>query len=235
MDLSPDGLIFLPEHKFSINSLGKNLDRESGKPCVGLRISRVNHSCRPNSANFYDSTAKVEILIALQDIQEGEEISRQYLNFGFLDSSRPSTGMTSQHELYTYRRLLFNKWDISCPSDCFCQQPSTNALVLEGRKLDEIIVDLVRKGCTEQALEIGDKLLQIHSFLNLSWVERAGVHSRLFQIGILKRKTCSIACKHIKLAVDIFKICAPFSTFTKQLEINLMYPQKHANYLRLEK
>ena len=60
------------------NSYGLGPD---GKLC-GLfeKLSRVNHSCRPNSERCWDSDRGAETLYALRDIETGEELTVAYLD-----------------------------------------------------------------------------------------------------------------------------------------------------------
>lgn len=44
------------------------------------KLSRVNHSCRPNSERCWDSDRQVETLYALRDIQVGEELTVSYID-----------------------------------------------------------------------------------------------------------------------------------------------------------
>ena len=79
-DLEPKGGSL--QDKFNLNEWPSAWPcRDNGKSYVGLRISRVNHNCRPNAARIYDEVARVEILYALQDIPPGEEICYSYYIF----------------------------------------------------------------------------------------------------------------------------------------------------------
>jgi len=89
-DLEPVGETL--EKKFtSYYFFGPNM----GRPLkVALRISRVNHACRPNAATNYDETALVAILFALKDIHPGDEITICYYSpFCSLLPNLPVPGM----------------------------------------------------------------------------------------------------------------------------------------------
>ena len=61
---------------------------------VAMRIAHVNHACQPNAAVVYDETARVAVLVALNDIQPGDEISIfYYFSFYVLHSRIRMPGM----------------------------------------------------------------------------------------------------------------------------------------------
>jgi len=66
MELAPKGAPL--EVKFKINSIAGHPARDGGKDYVALRVSRVNHDCKPNAGYVYDEVARVEILFAQRDI-----------------------------------------------------------------------------------------------------------------------------------------------------------------------
>eukprot|EP01035_Chromulina_nebulosa_P004505 gene4505-6167_t len=75
LDLEPrEGLLM---QKFALNRRPIT-DPGSGVLCA--RISRVNHSCHPNSCHRYDEFSNVLILLAERDISPGEEITICYTN-----------------------------------------------------------------------------------------------------------------------------------------------------------
>jgi len=79
MNLEPKGASL--QAKFELNQLIGHPSRDGGKNFVGLRISRMNHDCRPNAGYSYDETARAEIVFAQRDIQPGEEICISYFTY----------------------------------------------------------------------------------------------------------------------------------------------------------
>ncbi len=202
---------------------------------VGLRSSRINHSCRPNASRAYDEAARVNIIFALKDIQEGEEISMTYNNFARLDSERPTAGMSPPEKEFdaVQESLKFN-WGITCSCDCYCKDPAVRKLVLEGRKLDWLIEYRGMKGETEAALANGEKLLDIFRELNISWIHRASIEFDLFRIALMKRKTLPMADKYIQAVVEAYRIMTPYSKYTKNYEKLMEDPEEDGHYLRME-
>ena len=62
------------QFKYTFNMVGCN---DEGAPRgVSLRVSRLNHSCTPNALNYLWTEKPVSTLVALKQIQPGEEIAR---------------------------------------------------------------------------------------------------------------------------------------------------------------
>ena len=76
-DLMPVGGTMLD--KFNLNQTTGDPSRDSGRPQLGLRISRLNHDCDPNAGYNYCDASRVQILYANRDILKGEEICISYL------------------------------------------------------------------------------------------------------------------------------------------------------------
>lgn len=209
---------------------------------IALRISRVNHLCKPNASPIFDETARVAILFAEKDIQPGEEISFCYYFFFFSlipDMPCPGTGAgcTIQEEVNCFKTCsLYSVRDITCPTDCLCYDSATLALVQEGRQLFKTTIHLYRLLKTEEALAAGEKLLDIHRRLNLSMVYRALTEYLLFQIAVMKSETLPRAKEYIRSAVELFRKICPFSeSQTKKYEKLLEFPESHPNYKKIDK
>jgi len=220
------------EAKFQLNSVVGDEDRDGGKDIVGLRISRVNHDCRPNAARIYDDGARVDILFSLRDIQPGEEICVTYCSFARMDLSRPTARLRPpEMEFSVYPESLKLNWNIVCPVNCYCKDPEARKLVMEGRRLNDDIQFLADRANTEEALLAGEKLLDIYRKLNLSWTQRASINFDLFQISLMKRKTFSKAQRYIKVTLQIYKAICPNSKFTKRYERLQKRPESDEHYL----
>lgn len=187
-----------------------NSNREEGKSFVGLRISRVNHACRPNSAYVYDDGARVEVLYALQDIESGEEICFSYCNFAQFDRERATVGMDLETETFNIQLPLRAKWRINCPADCICKDPDILKLVVKGRRLSDEIVFWVDRGEAYQVLLAGSELMNIHRKLNMSWFDQVSLNVELFRIAISRRQTPANANRLISAALEVYRNVTPF-------------------------
>jgi len=199
------------EDKFKLNCIGEN-DR------LSLRISRVNHSCRPNASCSYDEVAQVAILYALMDIQLGEEICVSYCSFARLDQLRPNAGVSPEMEFVICRMTLKAKWGITCPLDCFCKDPGTRQLVLEGRRLNDDINSAAAVGSIEGILKAVEKRLEIEVELNMSWSEIAKLGSELYRIALMKEKTFPKAHQFLKDIQELNGMIRPHSKYTATLK-----------------
>ncbi len=233
MELAPEGAPL--EVKFQINALGGDPARDGGKNYVGLRVSRVNHDCKPNAGYVYDEVARVEIIFAQRDIQIGEEVCICYYSFSSLNLERPTAGLAPEEEFKFIQKTLLTTWGITCPENCFCKDLEIRKLVLEGRKINAKIDDCAGKGWIEDALEFGEKMLDIQKRLHSSWVCLAGTEFYLFQVALRKKKTMTKAGPYIKAVVDVYKTISPYSEKTQKYERILNHPDTDGNYLIMEK
>jgi len=210
---------------------------------VALRIARVNHSCQPNAATIYDETASVAILFAQKDIQPGEEISICY--YSPFDSYyippelslNPPSVMSLEEELVVMKNGLFASYGITCPADCSCNDPVIRDLIHEGRKLyHSTILLLSNQTKFEEALAAGEKLLDIHRRLNISWIYRGVAEYLLFQVAVTNSKFLPRAMEYIRSAVKLFENICPYSDrHTKKYRKLLEKPESNRNYMMMDR
>jgi len=65
-----------------------------------------------------------------------------------------------------------------------CYDPTILVLVREGRQIQSIIVELTNENKIEEALAAGDKVINIHKRLNVSWSSLGNTYYNLFRMGI---------------------------------------------------
>ena len=237
-DLGPEGDSL--DLKFRKNFfMGEN---NNGQIAVALRIARVNHACRPNAATIFDETAQVAILFAQQDIQPGEEICIcYYYPFFRLDSDVRTPAImpqwNTQEEFTFLKTKSLSIYGITCPVDCSCHDPANYpALVEEGRQIQATIIDLAYHRKAEEALEAGEKLLDIHRRLNVSWVYRGYAYFNLFHTAVMKWETLPRAKEYIQSAVNLFRnICPNSERLTKKCEKLLEHPDTNPFFMAIDR
>jgi len=233
-DLEPKGGSL--QDKFKLNELHNAWPcRDNGKSYVGLRIARVNHNCRPNAARIYDEVARVEILYALQDIQPGEEVCRSYYFFPTVFLLHCCPRVQSLEDKYeSYWRGLNTIWGIKCPDDCACKDPKVRQLLAEGEDLNFRMESLARKGKTEEALAVGQKLRPIQKLLNFSWNERTILDTYLFRLAIWRKKTFPKADQHMRFIFETFRSITPYSGNLEKMEWVMNHQTLHSQYLKAD-
>ena len=224
---------------------GENLsgyrNQDDWKTIVALRIARVNHSCQPNAAAIYDETACVAILFAQKTIQPGEEISISYYpTFLFLIPpllNDELAGKSIEEELNILKHQMAAEHGITCLANCYCNDPGFRALILEGRKLFMTVVTLAhRQHKIEEALDAGDKLLDIYRRLNLSWIYRGHTEHTLFHFAVRKSETLPRAKQYIRSAFELFsKICPYSERLTKKFEKLMDHPETDPKYMMMDR
>ena len=210
--------------------------------CVALRNARVNHACQPNASSIYDETARVAILFAQKNIQPGEEITMCYCTPFF--ELQPHSGFDSlvipetnsiEEELSFFRNLLASLNGIPCPSDCFCHDPTILALVIEGRQIQSTITELTNENKIEEALAAGDKVIDIHKRLNVSWSALGNTYYNLFRMGICSSRTIPTAKEYLRSTIELFRKICPYSEKkTKLYEKLLEHPDLHPNFRMMD-
>jgi len=197
--------------RFKLNSFRGHEVRDGGKSVLGLRTSRINHSCRPNAGLSYDEVARVRILVAQEDIQPGQEICITYSAFGCLLNDYISSTKNDLLNLLRNGHVWY-----PCPADCYCKNPRSKKLVLEGKKLFKKLLDLDSENQKEEALKAGEELLKIDTELNFSWTQRGDIYFKLFDIASGKKnEVTSRACRFLKSTCEIYEILHPFSEATR--------------------
>jgi len=226
-DLEPKGGSL--EAKFNLNAFGCYVGSDGGGS-LSLRISRVNHACRANAAISYDDVACVNILFSLRDIQPNEEISVSYSHFcNFLDSTvrkgdldeevHPSIGENPEQlecaEFDIMEDRLESQYGITCPSNCDCKNPRLRKLCMEGKKLYRKMLTLASKSRFEEALKVGERLLEMDRELDPSWIQRAGISFQMFEFAMVKAETRNRARRYLQMSYDCSQIFFPFSGRTR--------------------
>ena len=223
------------EEKFMQNCFkGDNM----GRLCIALRHARVNHACQPNASAIYDETARVAILFAQINIEPGEEVTICYYTPFF--ELQPHSRFVSliitetnsiEEELSFFRNFMASSYGIICPSDCSCYDPAILALVREGRQILSTIVELTNENKIEEALAAGDKVIDIHKRLNVSWWALGSTYYNLFRMGICSARTLPMAKEYLRSAVELFRKICPYSE--KQFKVYeklLEHPDLHPNF-----
>ena len=225
MDLVPEGGSL--EDKFNKNALASSNEHQAAtgkRGYVALRISRVNHNCDANAGRNYDDGASVEILYAQRDIQPGEEVCISYCSFNNISierrcpivykSSKNANELTPEEEFHCVKVSLESNWGITCPVDCFCNDPVIKSLVVRARQL-RIDVDMWvhSQNRPMTALKIIKDLLTIQNKVHSSLISKAKTHYAVYEIA----SSCSRieeANEHIRFVYSVCSAICPYSTNT---------------------
>jgi len=153
-----------------------------------------------------------------------------------LTKARSTAKMDPKKELESFRSTLFTKFGIKYPANCHCKNPDTKKLILEGRKLYEKMLYMNKLGLLEEAMQAGEKLIEIDRLLNSSWSQRANFYENLFEIAIGSMKTLPKAQRYLLSSLEIRHIIFSYSAkSTLRLEEYLQHPKKHKDYLKTER
>lgn len=208
------------EEKFALNRVGIS----NNDLALFLRISRVNHDCKPNADHRYDETFKAVVLFAQREIAEGEEITINY---------QQSHDIAETMTASTARLALQNKWGIVCSEDCFCYDIEIQALIARSRDLDAKICTLALQGNSqlEQALEVVKELMRHHETLGTSFMNRERTLYDGYQISA-KSKNLRLARDYIERVYAIASVTlSPESLKAKEIEQQMEEINIQCNYL----
>jgi len=111
-----------------------------------------------HNMDLFQHCSQVNILFALQDIKNGEEVCISYLGFDDIQGPTPDMG----------RQLLRGKWGITCDQNCLCFNQAHLEKVKRGRELDEALTSLGSAENMPEAQAIGQKCLELQKGLDIS-------------------------------------------------------------------
>jgi MYND finger/SET domain len=186
-----------------------------------LTLARVNHSCIGNSAHFSDihHNAQVEVLVATNDIQKGEEITFSYLTL---------SQSTQQERTDTLQR------DYGFTCNCnVCKDSTVWSKLDEAIQLDQQITNLASQRLSGQAIATAQQLLRLQDRLQMNDTYVARTHFDLFQLYVTRQQTLALAMQHIRTA---YKLALRFFGYSqhdlcRQYHYYMESPDKHPSYL----
>jgi hypothetical protein len=150
-----------------------------------VRMSRVNHCCLGNSSHYYSENRRVRILVASQDIQEGEEIAFSYQN-----NKSPNER----------KMILLVNYGFVCHCAACTTNPEIEAMLMRSRELDKEIMQFGSIGQIDLAIRKGKALIQIYDKLNESSWSYKRTYYDLFQLAITKRMYLKDGLEYIRKA-----------------------------------
>jgi hypothetical protein len=208
------------ENKFYLNCISI---RDSDEPALGLRLSRINHACVPNT-DWWDDKNNL-ILITRTRVTKGQEFTFSYTNA----MDPVIDGWTTEKA----RALLANKWDIVCEPDCLCHNMAIVLQIQRARELDADIINKIRSNLSKEAFLISETLLQLHFDINSSKLQQLTVMYNSFCLGITSESTehkALVILRELRaLSNKLFGPCAESTiAYDKLLEC----PQTHPNHYR---
>ena len=129
--------------------------------------------------------------------------------------------------------VALSRYGINCPAGCFCYDPAMSALVKEGRQLHGTVLDLANnQHKIDEALAAGEKLLDIHRRLNITWAYLGHTYYLLSEVAVAKSELLPKANEYIRSAVELFRKICPYSEMkTKKYEKLMEHPETSPNYL----
>ena len=193
-------------------------------PVIGVRLSRVNHSCDPNAQKVADDDLGVNVVCALRSIRAGEEVTIAYL---------PCDDPTVEREPEEARAILLQHWGIACPADCRCRNEALAALVARARALDARILALGGRCDVGGAVAAAEELMSLYDEMGLSplHMARARTLYDAFQVAVMNRARAPEAAAFLRRALDIHARCYhPDSSPVTDYERLVREPSSHANY-----
>lgn len=216
------------ESKFYLNCIrirdSNEIDDDNEKAAIGIRLSRANHSCRPN-CDWWD-TGKELILITRTAVCAQEEFT-----FAYTNALDPIENSLSVDEA---RNLLLKKWQIKCSPSCDCFNMKKCKEIDHIRTLTSSITDLIQSNKVQEAFEVSNTVLSLHISLKTSKLQQLSIMWNSFCIGIsVNQSTESQALKILDdLHILSIKFFGASNSITLQYETLLKNPTSHPNHYR---
>ena len=193
-------------------------------PVIGLRLSRVNHSCAPNAQKVADDDAGVNVVSLLRDVRAGEEVTIAYL---------PCDDPSGDREPAASREILREHWGIECAADCRCRDEGLAARVAEARALDARIFELGGRCDVAGAVGAAQRLLALYDEMGLPPLHQARSRTLFdaFQVAVMDRARVEEAEAFLRLALDIHRqTYHPDSSAVTDYEVLLSDVTAHPNF-----
>lgn len=204
--------------------------REKLAGVVFFNISRMNHSCEPNSDAW-----KVDdnsVLYSKCKIRKGEEICFSFRHLTLITWTKlPPVLFLHYNSL-----MLQANWSIFCPKDCVCQTSNYLEVATETQKLKIEIVESGRDGNFDQMLHACKEFLALSkSQPRLLGIEKTiiGVLQRAYQLSLLSKKTESEAEEHLKTLLSIVSSIHNAESCGKSIPPQFTNNLDTQNFLRL--
>lgn len=145
-----------------------------------------------------------------------------------------TTEWNSQSERYIIPELhhviLSKKWNIACPSDCFCRNVEVQAAIERARKLDASIGE--HAGNPSKGLKAVSDLLKLQEKTHASFMDRKRTLYDGFQFGITTQRTHDVGMAYLKELHDLWSsITHPEDEEMIKYDQYLKDPTKHKAYM----
>ena len=179
-----------------VRSNGYPLGPNSEVGAIFPLVARLNHACRPNAQHAWNEARGIEVVHAVRDIQEGEELTLSYLAGG------PSTERQGRLKEYF-------GFDCTCEA---CSLPAeeleaSDARLRRAQKLDEAIGDPRRvRHLPERALADCKALLNIYQEEGIFDLRLPRLYYDAFQIAAMHADAAR-ASVFAKLGADARIVC----------------------------
>lgn len=162
------------EDKFSRNCMALADGHSDMLPKEGLCLflASVNHNCLGNSDHWYDPDRGVVVLVASRAIQEGESIT-----FSYAPVLLAGHGGAAQRQ-----KLLLQVYGITCHCHA-CTSPDIERKILTIQKYDTMIPALLFRSQVEEAIKVGNELLQLLDDLSASPRSLSRTHYDLLNLA----------------------------------------------------
>ncbi|KYR00237.1 hypothetical protein DLAC_03396 [Tieghemostelium lacteum] len=209
------------QEKWDLNSFY----REESGDNLGIRLARVNHDCRNNATNKFITDLNAFILIAIRDIQEGEEISIQYHFYNDISTSK---GYRDARE-----QVIREKWSVNCLESCICRDKVLAERIQKAHELDSMIPTMPMK--TEEqikrVLKNVDLLLKESEQISNGIMALSRTYYDGFQIAILHKKTYPLHKMYIQKYLESCEIVDSKLSSTYQQALKYYQnPSIHRNH-----
>ncbi|OXA44634.1 uncharacterized protein LOC118438309 [Folsomia candida] len=206
------------------------------------------HNCNSNASQILlKDLNDVMVIYSKRDILPDEEITINFLTYGDLLQSIVDPDTMYGPFLYSgcletfadCRRILESRFNIICPSDCFCRDDEMDKLINASRKAmaalrekEDSLERNPRRLVVNIMMEDLQNLLKSMDKIGVSGMRKAIYLGLAWRLCVQQRKTLERSRQFVKEAYDIYlAILHPKSSDVKAAEMFLKYPEGYDRYL----
>ena len=201
-------------HLLGQNGLSYLNDEDTNDVHVYPLLSRLNHSCVPNACH-HGRMDGVKVVKASHRIALGQEICVSYL----------------PEQTNAMRSLLQDRWNFQCK--CLaCSNPDILNQLKRMDVIDRLIVRYGELGHVQEAMVMGDQLIQLYNEMEVSPIKYTRTYYDMFQMTIRSDTTMTMAMEYIAQAIRESQMYYGETPPTTKLKRYQAHPEQHPHFLQ---
>jgi hypothetical protein len=207
------------QKKWALNSMADSADA-SHESVLCVRMSRVNHSCDPNTSHYFVGEWGIMLMYALRDIEKDSELRFNYM----------CNWIASAYRGMSRNVILRGQYRIECPDDCHCRDSEWRRVRESEEELSQQVLELAQQGLVQRALKLNETRLGLLKSFDCDQMELYSCLYDSFQIAIMEKKN-KLAKEFAEQALEVVsEILTPDHPLSQRIQGFANDPKQHKNF-----